>query len=201
MSETITFKAANNHEVEVDARLWNEAKARTSGRGDGRLGEDDAKALFAIITEDGNYSELEKRTLKHIRQHYKWTAGGDLAFRQLVRESASRGWRDEEVLQSTFKAANGRDVEVDGRLWAEAVARTEAKGDARLGIEDAEALFALVAADGAYSELEKRTLKHIRKNFKWTEKGNEAFRTQIRAAAAKGWSAAEVEDALSDAAE
>lgn len=201
MSDTITFKAANNRDVEVDAKLWNEAKARTAGKGDGRLGEEDAKALFAIINADNAYSELERRTLKHIRANFRWTAGGDLVFRGLVREAAAKGWKDAEVLETTFKAANGRDVEVDGRLWGEAIARTEAKGDARLSIEDAEALFALVAADGQYSELEKKTLKHIRKHFKWTEKGNDAFRAQIRAAAAKGWSQAEVDDALSDAAE
>lgn len=198
MGETMTFKAANNRDVEVDAKLWREATARTEGKGDGRLGEADAKALFAIVNEDGSYSELEKRTLKHIRNHFKWTSGGDLAFRQAVRENASRGWTDSEVLASTFKAKNGKDVEVDGRLWAEATSRTAGKGDGRLGVDDANALFALVAADGAYSDLEKKTMGHIRRNFKWTEGGNEAFRTAIRSTASKGWSAAEVEEALKD---
>lgn len=198
MSETITFKARNNQEVEVDAKLWNAAKERTEGRGDGRLGEDDAKALFKIIAEDGSYSELERKTLKHIRNHFTWTTGGDNTFRRLVREAASKGWSPDEVLTSSFKAPSGRDVKVDGRLWAEAEKRTSAHGDGRLGKDDAQALFDLVAEDGTYSEIEKKTVKYLRIHFKWTEQGDEHFRGLIRNAAAKGWTSAEIEDTLSD---
>lgn len=198
MSETTTFKARNNQEVEVDAKLWAAAKTRTEGRGDGRLGEDDAKALFKIIVEDGAYTEIEKRTLKHIRQHFSWTAGGDATFRRLVREAASKDWTAEDLLTTNFKAPSGREVKVDNRLWGEAQSRTSAHGDGRLGIEDAQALFDLLAEDGTYSDLEKKTIKYIRMNFKWTEKGDAHFRELIRNAAAKGWSAAEVEDTLSD---
>ncbi|MEQ1502907.1 MAG: hypothetical protein ABMB14_11790 [Myxococcota bacterium] len=198
MSDTTTFKAANNRDVQVHAKLWNEATARTASKGDGRLGEADAKALFAIVNEDGAYSELEKHTLKHVRVQFRWTPGGDLAFRSLVREAASRGWNDAEVLTTTFEAGNGRKVEVDARLWAEATARTAGKGDGRLGVDDANALFALVAADGVYSELEKHTMGHIRRNFKFTEGGDEAFRGQIRSAAGKGWTPADVAAALAD---
>ena len=100
----------------------------------------------------------------------------------------------------TFKARNNREVEVLSTLWNEAIARTEKKGDGRLGSEDAEALFALVAEDNSYSELEKKTIKHIRNHFRWTDKGNTTFRTLIRSAAGKkGWTAQDVEAALSDA--
>jgi uncharacterized tellurite resistance protein B-like protein len=201
MSETLTFKARNNQDVEVDARLWNEAKTRTEGRGDGRLGEDDAKALFKLIVEDATYSELERHTLKHIRSHFQWTTSGDATFRRLVREAASKGWTAEDLLTTSFKAESGRDVKVDGRLWGEAQARTSAHGDGRLGQDDAQALFDLITEDGTYSEIEKKTVKHIRQNFKWTKQGDEHFRTLIRNSAAKGWSKAEIDAALSDAPE
>lgn len=199
MSETMMFKARNNQDVEVDAKLWNAAKARTEGRGDGRLGEEDAKAMFKLILEDGTYTELEKRTLKHIRQHYSWTAGGDATFRRLVREAASKGWNADELLTTTFKGPSGREIKVDNRLWGEAQARTSAHGDGRLGKDDAQALFDLVTEDGSYSDLEKKTVKYIRMNFKWTEQGDEHFRSLIRNSAAKGWTAAEVAATLSDA--
>lgn len=198
MSNTITFKAGNNREVELHAKLWNEAKARTEGKGDGRIGEDDAKALFAIISADNEYSEIEKKTLKFIRSHYRFTAKGDSTFRQLVRSAAAKGWNPDDVETTSFKAGNGRDVTVVASLWAEAQARTEGKGDGRLGIDDAEALFELIAADNEYSELEKKTVRHIRKHFKWTEKGDEKFRNLIRLAAGKGWSEDDINTALSD---
>ena len=199
MGSTITFKAGNNREVEVDARLWNEAVARTEKKGDGRLGEEDARALFSIVAGDNNYSDLEKHTLKHIRNHFRWTEKGNNTFRSLIREAASHGWDSSEVETTTFKAANGREVTVVASLWAEAQARTEGRGDGRLGHDDAEAIFELVSGDGEYSDLEKHTLKHIRKNFKWTDKGNDTFRGLIRSAAGKkGWSDRDVESALSD---
>ena len=200
MSETITFKARNNREVEVSAKLWNEAVARTEKKGDGRLGAEDAEALFALVAEDNSYSELEKKSIKHIRNHFRWTDKGNATFRTLIRSAAAKGWDGAEVETTTFKAANGREVEVAASLWTEAIARTEGKGDGRLGIDDANALFELVTADGDYSELEKKTIHHIRKHFKWTEKGNDTFRGLIRSAAGKkGWTDKDVEAALSDA--
>jgi len=199
MSETLTFKARNNREVEVSAKLWNEAIARTEKKGDGRLGEEDARALFALVAEDNSYSDIEKKSIKHIRSHFRWTDKGSATFRTLIRSAAAKGWGADEVEITTFKAANGREVEVAAGLWAEAQARTEGKGDGRLGIDDANALFELVTEDGDYSALEKKTVKHIRNNFKWTDRGNETFRGLIRAAAGKkGWTAQDVESALSD---
>ncbi|MFT4976773.1 MAG: putative tellurite resistance protein B-like protein [Myxococcota bacterium] len=200
MSETITFKARNNREVEVSAKLWNEAVARTEKKGDGRLGEEDARALFALVAADNSYSELEKKSIKHIRAHFRWTAKGNATFRTLIREAAGKNWDSSEVETTTFKATNGRDVAVVASLWGEAQALTESKGDGRLGHDDANALFELVSGDGEYSDLEKKTIKHIRKNFKWTDKGNDTFRSLIRATAgSKGWTDKDVEAALSDA--
>ncbi|HHO50929.1 MAG TPA: hypothetical protein ENK18_08675 [Deltaproteobacteria bacterium] len=196
----ITVRSQHNREIEVDETLWNAAKAKAEARPSGRLVAEDAQALFELIASDGEYSDLEKRTVKHLRTHFRWTPAGDTAFRTAIRAAASRGWggAEEEVLTTTITTANGREVVVDSRLWSEAIARTEGKNDGVLGKADAAVLFDLVAEDGQYSDLEKLTIKHIRKNFKWTEKGDEQFRAAVRAAVRNGWTQAEVDDALSD---
>lgn len=200
MSNTISFKARNNREVEVLSTLWNEAITRTEKKGDGRLGSEDAEALFALVAEDSAYSDMEKKTIKYIRSHFRWTTKGNNTFRALIRSAAAKGWDAGEVEVFSFKADNGREVQVASALWTEAIARTEGKGDGRLSQDDAGALFELVSADGEYSALEKKTIRHIRSHFNWTAKGNDTFRTLIRSAAGKkGWTAQDVEVALSDA--
>ncbi|MEL6345873.1 MAG: hypothetical protein AAFV53_22370 [Myxococcota bacterium] len=198
MSRTITIKAANNRDVELHAELYNTAKERTEGRGDGRISDEDARALFAIVAKDNAYSDLEKKTMKYIRKNFSFTVKGDATFRELVRTAAAKGWNPDDVETSTFTAGNGHEVTVIASLWAEAQLRTAGRGDGRLGAEDAEALFELVAADNTYSDLEKKTVRFIRKNFKWTDKGDETFRNLIRTSASKGWSQDDIDGVLAD---
>ena len=97
---TTTFKAANGKEVEVDATLWQLANDLTAGKGDGRLGKDDADKLFEAINADADYSPLEKKTIKHIRKNFKWTDKGNAHFRTLIRQSAGKGWTAEEIAEA-----------------------------------------------------------------------------------------------------
>ena len=77
----------------VSAWPATDAAARPCGEpGDGRLGAADAEELFELIATDGHYSALEKKTLRHIRAHFRWTPQGDATFRSLVRRAAARGW-------------------------------------------------------------------------------------------------------------
>ena len=92
MSETITFKAANGRQVEVLAHLWHLAEKLTTGRGDGRLGKADAERLFEAISAEALYTDMHKKTIRHIRRHFRWTEKGNEHFRRLIRQAAGRGW-------------------------------------------------------------------------------------------------------------
>lgn len=46
-------------------------------------------------------------------------------------------------------------------------------------LADAEKLVAGVLADGQYSKLEKDTIRHLRKNYKWSEEADTWYRQQI----------------------
>lgn len=93
------------------------------------------------------------------------------------------------VLSFVMKAPQALTL-VDGApvhasLWSEAQKRTAGRGDGRLGVKDAYALFELVARDSAYSDLERKTLARIRRVFHWTKAGDKTFRRLIRAWAAR----------------
>ncbi len=97
MSGTTFFKAANGRDVEVDAILWGLAHQLTAGRGDGRLSKADAQQIFDSIAADSTYSDIEKKTIGHIRNNFNWTDAGDAHFRTLIRQAAGRGWTSEEI--------------------------------------------------------------------------------------------------------
>lgn len=45
---------------------------------------------------------------------------------------------------------------------------------------EAEILFNLVKDGNSYTEIEKNTMSYIRKNYKWTDKADAWFRSEIR---------------------
>ena len=98
MAETITFKASNGRQVEVLAHLWHLAEALTTGRGDGRLGKADAERLFEVIASEDVYTEMHKKTIRHIRRNFHWTVKGNQHFRRLIRQAAGRGWEGSKPL-------------------------------------------------------------------------------------------------------
>ncbi len=62
----------------------------------------------------------------------------------------------------------------------------EGRGDGRISMEDARKIFDTISDGKAYTQVEKETLKYLRKNYKWTESADELFRKKVRSWAAKG---------------
>jgi ribosomal protein L29 len=71
------------------------ADAMVAGKGDGRISLEDTEKLFEIISKDGKYTELEKRTLSYVRDNFNFTVRGDTFLRSQIRSwSAIRGNRN-----------------------------------------------------------------------------------------------------------
>ena len=88
--ETSFYKQIDG--VQYSRRLLDWADEAVAGRGDGRISVSDAEELFDLLASDGRYSDLEKRTIKYIRENYKWTEAGDAYLRGAVRSwTAVRG--------------------------------------------------------------------------------------------------------------
>ena len=62
------------------------------GAGDGRISRSDAEELLQLVKDGDSYTEVEKDTMKYIRDNYKWTEAADEWFRGEIRKwAASRG--------------------------------------------------------------------------------------------------------------
>ncbi len=62
---------------------------------------------------------------------------------------------------------------------------TEGKRDGRISIGDAKKLLNAVKDNNTYTDIEKKTMEYIRENYKFTDKADEWFRTEIRKWAAE----------------
>ncbi|TGL99929.1 OmpA family protein [Leptospira barantonii] len=62
---------------------------------------------------------------------------------------------------------------------------TSGKRDGRISVNDAKQLLKAVKDNNSYTDIEKHTIEYIRENFKFTEKSDEWFRTEIRKWASK----------------
>ncbi|XDD52293.1 OmpA family protein [Leptospira sp. WS92.C1] len=57
---------------------------------------------------------------------------------------------------------------------------TSSKRDGRISVNDAKQLLKAVKDNNSYTDIEKHTIEYIRENFKFTDKADEWFRTEIR---------------------
>ena len=62
------------------------AEKAVAGRGDGRISMADVEKLFLAIADHNEYTDIEKATIKYIREHFSWTPEADELFRTKVHE-------------------------------------------------------------------------------------------------------------------
>lgn len=62
-----------------------------AGQGDGRISKEDAEQIFATISDGKAYTQVEKDTMRYLRENYNWTDGADALFRTKVRSWAAKG--------------------------------------------------------------------------------------------------------------
>ncbi len=72
-----------------DGELIELADSLTSGGGDGRISMADAEKIFEAVKDGASYTDIEKDTVKYLRDNYKWTDAADDWFRTEVRKWAA----------------------------------------------------------------------------------------------------------------
>lgn len=75
--------------VKYDGELIELAEKLTSGAGDGRISQADAEQIFEAVKDGDSYTDIEKDTVKYLRDNYKWTEAADEWFRTEVRKWAA----------------------------------------------------------------------------------------------------------------
>ena len=75
-----------------DRALLEAAEAAVAGTGDGRISRGDAEKLLEQVKDGDKYTDVEKATVRYIRDNFKWTDKADDWFRAQVRSwAAERG--------------------------------------------------------------------------------------------------------------
>ena len=67
------------------------ADQAVEGKGDGRISMADAEEIFATISDGKAYTQVEKDTMRYLRDNYNWTESADELFRKKVRSWAAKG--------------------------------------------------------------------------------------------------------------
>jgi len=71
-----------------DGALIEAAEKAVEGAGDGRISKGDAESLLKAVKDSDDYTDIEKATVKYIRENFKWTDAADEWFRTEVRKWA-----------------------------------------------------------------------------------------------------------------
>ncbi|RHX84039.1 OmpA family protein [Leptospira stimsonii] len=77
-----------------DRELIQLAEEFTSSRRDGRISVNDAKQLLKAVKDNNSYTDIEKNTIEHIRENYKFTEKADEWFRTEIRKWAAKRVQD-----------------------------------------------------------------------------------------------------------
>ena len=71
------------------------AEEAIRGKGDGRISKRDAGLLFKSISDGHLYTDVEKNTIKYLRENFNWTNAADEYFRHKVRIWAAKHHKQE----------------------------------------------------------------------------------------------------------
>lgn len=70
--------------LRYDRRLLEKAEELTSGRGDGRISQEDARFLLPLVSDFGDVSIEEERTVRYILENFRWTDQASSWFNEQV---------------------------------------------------------------------------------------------------------------------
>ncbi len=84
----------NDRGAKFDRAMLEQVETIVAGQGDGRISVDDCDTLYAMVADAGKYTDIEKKTVRHIRNNYVFTDAADEKFRFMIRSwAAKRGWK------------------------------------------------------------------------------------------------------------
>lgn len=76
-----------------DRHLLELAEELMENRKRGMLTKEDALEIYKALSDANKYTDVEKRTMRYIREHYRFTEAADALLRKKVRIwAAKKGW-------------------------------------------------------------------------------------------------------------
>ena len=74
--------------VKYDAKILQFCEECTKGAGDGRISKADAEKLYEMVKDGNSYTDVEKKTIRYVRENFAWTPTADEWFRTEIRNWA-----------------------------------------------------------------------------------------------------------------
>ncbi len=87
-----------------DAGILDAATKAVEGNGDGRISKDDAAMLLEQVKDGNTYTDIEKHTIKLLREKFQWTDAADEWFRSEIRKWAAEKGHKKRRRPTTVKA-------------------------------------------------------------------------------------------------
>ncbi|MCE9500621.1 MAG: hypothetical protein K8R21_08995, partial [Leptospira sp.] len=103
-----------------DKELLDLAEFSVRGAGDGRISLDDAEKILDKVKDANEYTEIEKRTIHYIRDHFKFTKQSDAWFRKEIRSWAATK-KSSKLSRKTPKQEPVRSSEEEWPILAQQV--------------------------------------------------------------------------------
>jgi nucleoid-associated protein YgaU len=72
-----------------DGKMIGKAESLVKSKGDGRISLKDAKVILDSVKDSDDYTEIEKKTIKYIRENFSFTPEADRWFRTEIRKWAA----------------------------------------------------------------------------------------------------------------
>ena len=175
-----------------DREMLEIADEAVSGAGDGRISVEDAQKLLGAVKDANKYTDIEKATMKYIRENYKFTYAADQWFRTEIRKwAATKVKENDENPKPTDKASLNEFIPsksyyriIDGEHYVRSLleaadVRLEGKGEGLISEEDFQQIIELSRDGKGITETEMRTLEYISLKYNLTTKAGLWFKEHL----------------------
>ena len=175
-----------------DREMLEIADEAVAGVGDGRISVEDAKKLLGAVKDANKYTDIEKATMKYIRENYKFTYASDQWFRKEIRKwAATKGNHHDENTKPTGTASQTKFIPsksyyriINGEHYVSSLLdtadlRLEGKGNGLISEEYFKQIIEISRDGKGITEAEMRTLEYIGLKYNLTTKARLWFEENI----------------------
>jgi len=175
-----------------DREMLEIADEAVAGAGDGRISVEDAHKLLGAVKDANKYTDIEKATMKYIRENYKFTYAADQWFRTEIRKWAATKVKENDgnskltdqaslnefIPSKSYYKIIGGEQYVRSLLEAADV-RLDGKGEGLISEEDFQQIIELSRDGKGITEIEMRTLEYISLKYNLTTKARLWFEEHL----------------------
>ena len=175
-----------------DREMLEIADEAVAGAGDGRISVEDAQKLLGAVKDANKYTDIEKATMKYIRENYKFTYAADQWFRKEIQKWAATKVKEyDENPKPTDQSSSNEFIPsksyyriIDGEHYVRSLleaadVRLEGKGEGLISEEDFQQIIELSRDGKGITETEMRTLEYISLKYNLTTKARLWFKENV----------------------